>query len=210
MMDIKNALKTVPVIGILRGFSQDQVFKILEIYQECGYFLAEITWNTPNAASIVQSAKAEFKSLQIGAGTVCSLDDYQSAREAGASFIVTPILDEEVVKACVKDGIPVFPGAFSPTEIYRAWNLGATMVKVFPSGTLSHGYIKELSGPFPEIPLVPTGGINIENVELFLKAGAKGLGMGGGLFPGNLIKDERWGELKDHFQAFYHKVKPFF
>ena len=81
------------------------------------------------------------------------------------------------------------------------------MVKVFPSGTLSHGYIKELGGPFPQIPLVPTGGINIDNVAHFLRAGAKGLGMGGGLFPGNLIKDERWGELRDHFQSFNQKVK---
>ncbi len=210
MTDINQALKKMPVIGILRGYSRDQVFRVLEVYQECGFLLAEITWNTPNAASIIEAAKAEFKSLQIGAGTVCTTDDYAAAKAAGSAFIVTPILDEAVVRTCVKDHIPVFPGAFSPTEIYRAWNLEATMVKIFPSGTLSHGYIKELQGPFPQIPLVPTGGINIENVGHFLRAGAKGLGMGGGLFLSKLIETGDWAGLKDHFLAFYEKVKPFF
>lgn len=209
-MKIEEAVNKLPVIGILRGFSQEQVFRILEIYQECGFLLAEITWNTPNAAMIIGSAQERFPNLIIGAGTVVEIDDYYAAKDAGAEFIVTPILNDNVVNQSVKDGIPIFPGAFSPTEIHNAWTQGATMVKVFPSGTLSYGYIKELQGPFPQIPLVPTGGITIENVELFLRAGAKGLGVGGGLFKSSLILEENWSALGKHFDTFYQKVAPYF
>ncbi len=206
MKKVLDEIKRMPVIGILRGFTEEQTFRILEVYQECGYSLAEITWNTPNAGAIIRKANKEFESLVIGAGTICSIEDYLEAKKAGAAFIVTPILNEEVISSCVHEDIPVFPGSYSPTEIYRAWRLGATMVKVFPSGTLGSGYIRELQGPLPQIPLVPTGGINLDNVEAFLKAGAKGLGMGGGLFMNSLIQEGKWADLKDHFMAFREKV----
>jgi len=206
-MTVENALKEMPVIGILRGFNQDQVFRILEIYQECGFHLAEVTLNTDNALSIISSAVKTFDGLFIGAGTVCDIKDYIAAKGAGAQFIVTPILDEQVVATSVKDGIPIFPGSFSPSEIYKAWKLGATMVKVFPSGTLGHKYIKELQGPLPQIPLAPTGGVSIDNLDEFIKAGAKGLGMGGKLFLPDLINEGNWSGLKEHLLSFYQKVK---
>ncbi len=206
-MTVEKALKDMPVIGILRGFNQDQVFRILELYQECGFQMAEITLNTENALAIISSAVKKFDGLFIGAGTVCDIKDYSASKEAGAQFIVTPILDEQVVTTSVNDGIPIFPGTFSPSEVYKAWQLGATMVKVFPSGTLGHRYIKELQGPLPQIPLAPTGGVSIENLDEFLNAGAKGLGMGGKLFLPDLINEGNWSGLKEHFQAFYQKVK---
>lgn len=206
-MTVENALKEMPVIGILRGFSKDQVFRILELYQECGFHMAEVTLNTENALSIISTAVKTFDGLFIGAGTVCDIKDYQAAKDAGSQFIVTPILDEQVVTTSVKDGIPIFPGAFSPSEVYKAWKLGATMVKVFPGGSLGYQYIKELQGPLPQIPLAPTGGVSIDNLDQFMKAGAKGVGMGGKLFLPDLINEGNWSGLKDHFLAFNQKMK---
>src|SRR5690606_18081736 len=105
------------------------------------------------------------------------------ALDAGAQFVVTPITDEEVISACVERDIPIFPGAYTPTEIYKAWSLGASMVKVFPASKLGPDYIKEVLAPLQQIHLMPTGGVGLENMEAFYKAGAKGFGIGSQLIP---------------------------
>jgi 2-dehydro-3-deoxyphosphogluconate aldolase/(4S)-4-hydroxy-2-oxoglutarate aldolase len=148
----------------------------------------------------------EHYGLNIGAGTVCTKDDLDAALEAGAQFIVTPVLSKKVVKSCVKKGIPVFPGAYTPTEIFQAWSLGASMVKIYPATALGPGYIKDLKAPMNQLKLLPTGGVSLENMEAFLKAGANGLGIGGQLFDKKLIQDKNWDGLKAHFLQFVQKL----
>ena len=134
----------VPVIGIVRGLTFDEIMKILPVYISAGLTTIEITMNTASAKEIIRYAVDNYAGkLNIGAGTVCNEKDLKEAIQAGAQFIVTPILNSKVIKECVKTGIPIFPGAFTPTEIYQAWEQGASMVKVYPATSLGPDYIKD-------------------------------------------------------------------
>lgn len=196
-----------PLVGIIRNVSPEDVKRILPIYREAGLTTVEITMNTPGATDIIRYAlENEHYGLNIGAGTVCTKDDLDAALDAGAQFIVTPVLSKKVVKSCVKKGVPVFPGAYTPTEIFNAWSLGASMVKIYPATALGPGYIKDLKAPMNQLKLLPTGGVSLENMEAFLKAGANGLGIGGQLFDKKLIQDKNWDGLKAHFLQFAQKL----
>ncbi|MBE9462483.1 bifunctional 4-hydroxy-2-oxoglutarate aldolase/2-dehydro-3-deoxy-phosphogluconate aldolase [Dyadobacter subterraneus] len=199
--------KKAPIVGIIRGLSLDEVKQILPIFRESGLTTIEITMNTPGAEDIIRYAREyESEGLNIGAGTVCTKDDLDNALEAGAQFIVTPIISKKVIKSSVKKGIPVFPGGFSPTELYNAWSYGAAMVKIYPATSLGPEYIKDLKAPLDKMKVLPTGGINLENMDSFLKAGADGLGIGGQLFDKQLIKKQDWAGLKLHFLKFVNKL----
>lgn len=190
----------MPIVGIVRGYPLATIQQILPKYHQAGLGTIEITMNSPNATEIISWAHEQYGTqLNIGAGTVCNMEDLHAALKAGASFIVTPILDREVIQYCVSRDIPVFPGAFSPTEIYTAWELGAPMIKVFPSAQFGPGYLKAIHGPLPQIKLVPTGGIDLNNLATYLNAGAAGLGMGGGLFPKQAIAEGDWEAVGEHF-----------
>lgn len=192
-----------PLVGIIRGLCAKTVSQILPLYREAGLTTIEITMNTPGAEAIIRDArKHQPEGLNIGAGTVCTRDDLDKALAAGAQFIVTPIIDKKVIKACVKQGVPVFPGAFTPSEIYKAWTLGATMVKVYPATSLGPAYIKDLKAPLPQLRLLPTGGIGLNNMVAYLRAGADGLGVGSELFDKTLIQQKNWPGLQAHFQKF--------
>lgn len=213
-MNVKNqfswkSFKTMPVIGIMRNVAPGIVETIVPLYQKAGLSTLEITMNSDEAPQIIRSLSAQYPDLNIGAGTVLEMADLESAIEAGASFIVTPILNEEVVSYCVRNEIPVFPGALTPTEIYKAWKLGASAVKVFPATQLGASYIKELKGPLGHINLLPTGGVSIENIEGFFKAGAMGVGMGSSLFDKNLILKRDFESLYSGFEKLSFKVRSF-
>jgi len=196
-----------PIVGIVRNVSLADVIHILPIFREAGLTTIEITMNTPGAEEIIRFAiENKSEGLNIGAGTVCTKDDLELALDAGAQFIVTPIINKKVIKSCVKKGIPVFPGAFTPTEIYNAWSLGADMVKIYPATSLGPEYIKDLKAPMNQLKLLPTGGVGLDNMSDFLKAGANGLGIGGQLFDKKLIQDKNWEGLKAHFQQFVNKL----
>ncbi|OJV14319.1 MAG: 2-dehydro-3-deoxyphosphogluconate aldolase [Dyadobacter sp. 50-39] len=199
--------KKAPLVGIIRNVSPEDVKRILPIYREAGLTTVEITMNTPGATDMIRYAlENEHYGLNIGAGTVCTKDDLDAALDAGAQFIVTPVLSKKVVKSCVKKGVPVFPGAYTPTEIFNAWSLGASMVKIYPATALGPGYIKDLKAPMNQLKLLPTGGVSLENMEAFLKAGADGLGIGSQLFDKKLIQDKDWDGLKAHFLQFVQKL----
>lgn len=190
-----------PIVGIIRGLSFDDVRQILPVYREAGLTTIEITMNTPGAETMIQYAvENERNGLNIGAGTVCTEEDLDNALSAGAQFIVTPVLNKKVVKACVKRGVPIFPGAFTPTEIYNAWKLGAAMVKVYPATSLGPDYIKDVKAPLNQLKLLPTGGISLTNMATYFKAGADGVGIGSHLFDKTLIQQKNWQGLKNHFE----------
>ena len=155
---------TLPVIGIIRGLTLEETLGILPYYVKAGFTTVEITMNTPNAEQMIREIVNQYEGvLNIGAGTVCTDKELDLAIEAGAQFIVMPIINESVIKSCIKEKIPVFPGAYTATEIFQAWSLGAEMVKVFPASSLGPEYIKDLRGPLNQIKLVPVGGVNIDN-----------------------------------------------
>lgn len=188
-----------PIVGIIRGMPNEQIFWIAEVYAESGLNNLEITMNTKGAAQLISDLRIKFPSLNIGAGTVCSIADYEAAIGAGAQYIVAPIVEETVISKAVKDQIPIFPGAYSPTEIYKAWSLGASAVKVFPAAQLGPKYIKDVLGPLDQIKLLPTGGVTLENIGDFFAAGAFGVGMGSALFDKEMIKQKDVKKLNKHF-----------
>ncbi|MES3017691.1 MAG: bifunctional 4-hydroxy-2-oxoglutarate aldolase/2-dehydro-3-deoxy-phosphogluconate aldolase [Bacteroidota bacterium] len=198
-----DAFKSVPVVGIIRGLTFDEIKEILPVYISSGLTTIEITMNTNAAAEIIKYAAVNYTGqLNVGAGTVCDEKGLHEATSAGAQFIVTPILNEGVIRSCVEQKIPIFPGAYTPTEIYRAWESGASMVKVYPATSLGSGYIKDVKAPLNHIKLMPTGGINKGNIAEFMKAGADALGVGGQLFDKELIMNKNWYGLEDHFNEF--------
>lgn len=196
-----NLFAQAPVVGIIRGLSATQVTAILPLYVDSGLTTLEITMNTPGAGAMIRQAIERYPTqLNIGAGTVRTLADLDDAIAVGAQFIVTPTLNEAVILRCVERGIPIFPGAFTPTEIERAWTLGATMVKVYPAGVLGPDYIRDVKAPLDDVKLLPTGGIGLDNIAAYRKAGADGVGMGSQLFDKTLIRNQDWSGLRAHFQ----------
>jgi len=198
----------LPVVGIIRGMSMQEVMDILPLYVNAGFTTIEFTLNTADVVSIIQAAQLQYNGkLNIGAGTVCDMNDLDKALKAGAQFIVAPIVNEEVIRACVDLSIPVFPGAYTATEIYKAWSLGAEMVKVFPATSLGPAYIKDIKAPFNQIKLMPVGGIDLQNCLDFMKVGSDGLGVGSQLFNKKMIQEKNWAQLTEQFEAFANKVK---
>ncbi len=198
----------IPVIGIMRNIPSAKTEMLASHYLQAGFSTLEVTMNSEHATEVISTLAGKFgHRLNIGAGTVLTLRDLDKALAAGATFIVTPVLNEDVIQACVLGNVPVFPGAYTPTEIYKAWALGAAMVKVFPATRLGASYIKEVLAPLNQIKLVPTGGITIDNFIDFLKAGATGLGVGSQLLNPEHIKNDNWDSLDKLLSEFVEKYK---
>ena len=187
-MDI-NKFEKLPLIGILRGIDEETIEPLTQTIISSGLNTVEITMNTPLASQLIKAmVKQACGRLTIGAGTVLSQDDLKQATDAGASFIVSPTLIPKVVEECVKDKIPVFPGALTPQEIYQAWNMGATMVKVFPAKFFGPTYFKDIKGPFAGIKLLACGGVTLNNLDEFFNNGASAIAFGGSIFKKELLR----------------------
>ena len=198
-----------PIVGIIRGLGIEDVRELAKVHENSEFYTVEITMNTTGVTEIIAKIRQEFPKLNVGAGTVCNLQDLEKALSAGAQFIVTPIIDEAVIKSCVKQNIPIFPGAYTPTEIYKAWSLGASGVKVFPATQLGPRYIKDVLAPLNNIKLVPTGGISKENIKSFFEAGAVGAGLGSTLYNKELIDKKDYVGLQKHFISIRNEITDF-
>ena len=196
----------MPVIGILRNVPLTTIEAVIPSYLKAGFTTLEITMNSANACKILSSLTRTYSDVNIGAGTVCTMQELEMALANGASFIVSPILNEEVIHFCTTKSIPIFPGAYTPLEIYRAAQLGATAVKVFPASPLGPGYIKDVLAALTTLKLLPTGGVSKDNIEAFFKAGAIGVGMGNSLFNEKLIANKDFDCLYNHFKLIADKV----
>lgn len=201
--------QTAPVIGIMRGLSEDTIRKLAEAFFNAGFTTLEVTMNTKGAVDILKLLNQLYPGMNIGAGTVCTLKDLESAINAGAQFIVTPIFDAAVIQEAVQLQIPIFPGAYTPTEIYKAHSLGATAVKVFPANQLGPSYIKNVLAPLDDLQLIPTGGVSIENIDDYFKAGAIGVGMGSSLFKDQLTKVGDAEGSHNHLRKLKSKIKDY-
>ncbi|MBT2161346.1 bifunctional 4-hydroxy-2-oxoglutarate aldolase/2-dehydro-3-deoxy-phosphogluconate aldolase [Zobellia barbeyronii] len=198
-----------PIVGILRGLNTEEVLQLIPSYIKSGFYTIEITMNSPEVAQTIATLAKEYPELNVGAGTVCTMQDLTKALEAGSQFIVTPIIDEEVIKHCVANKIPIFPGAYTPSEIYKAWSLGASAVKVFPATQLGIQYIKDVLAPLNEIKLLPTGGVSVDNIKSFFEAGAVGAGMASSLFDKKMIREGNYADLEKHFAKMKNEIKDF-
>jgi|SRR5439155_906552 len=193
----------LPIVGILRGFTLEQMTEIVRAAIRGGLRNIEISMNTPGAARQLREAVTVAEGqLNIGAGTVTNLELLDQALNAGAAFVVTPTVEPKVIAECVNQKMPVFPGALSPTEVVRAWDLGAMMVKIFPAESVGPNYIRALKAPLPHIKLLPTGGVDLKTLPAFLKAGADGFGIGSPLFDRQRVESCDWTWVEAQCRAF--------
>jgi len=188
--------KKLPILGILRGIELSCVEPLIEAICSNGLKTIEITMNTDGAPELIRKAVGAAKGkLTIGAGTVLNVKDLKLALSAGATFIVSPVLVDDVMEYCLKNKIPVFPGALTPSEIYEAWDSGATMVKVFPAKCFGPEYFKEIKGPFNNIELLACAGVTPENMFQYLSSGATAVTFGASVFKKELLKNNDFGSI---------------
>jgi 2-dehydro-3-deoxyphosphogluconate aldolase/(4S)-4-hydroxy-2-oxoglutarate aldolase len=191
-MSILQEILEFKIVAILRGIHPDHAVEIASALQQGGVRLLEITLNSPDALAVIGKVAAALgDGLCIGAGTVLDAGQAKAAIDAGARFILSPTLDLETIQQTRQMGAVSIPGAFTPTEILTAWRNGADIVKVFPA-SVGVPYFRDLRGPLPFIPLMPTGGVNLDNIREFQSAGAVAFGIGSGL-----VKSER--QLSDEY-----------
>lgn len=185
-------VKTEKIVPLFRKQPAEVVLAVANHLNEAGFHTVEITMESYEAVESIRQIKRIYPEFSVGAGTVKTIDDAERALAAGADFVVTPMLNSELVKYVLNQGIPVIPGAFTPSEILKAYQLGAPMVKVFPAVTLGSGFIKNIKGPMSEIPLMATGGINLANAGEFLSAGVDAVGIGSSLIPDDAVRTKNW------------------
>lgn len=198
-MDLLKLLCEEKLIAIVRGVPEDRADAAAEALHAGGIRFIEVTMNTVGALDMIRRWQRLFEGkMFVGAGTVLDLDMARAAVGAGAEYLVTPNTDESVIRYGAANCAGVIPGAMTPTEIVQAWKFGATAIKVFPSGSLGANYIKELQGPLSHIPMIATGGVNLNNMAEYLKAGVKGIGLGSNLLHKEWIEAGEFDRLKDN------------
>ncbi|MCQ2103996.1 MAG: bifunctional 4-hydroxy-2-oxoglutarate aldolase/2-dehydro-3-deoxy-phosphogluconate aldolase [Fibrobacter sp.] len=210
-MDLLGFLKPMPVIGILRDIPRGAEEACIKTALSCGLRAIEVTMNTDGAVEILRNLKTlakPYDDLKVGAGTVRHISEYQKAVYAGAAFIVTPNSRKDVIKTADSENIPIIPGALTPTEVQKAYDLGATAVKIFPVNCVGGPeYIKALRGPYRDIPLLACGGVNAENAASYLKAGADLLAFGGSIFSPKLMAEGNWDEIGQRLKTLLDAVR---
>lgn len=200
-MDVTKFRK-LPIMGILRGIEPDMVEPLLETIISSGLETIEVTMNTPQAEKLIRRmVELTGRRLMIGAGTVLTMDDLRSSLDAGATFIVMPTLVRDCLQYCVKNNIPVFPGALSPQEIYDAWRQGTTMVKVFPAKVFGPSYFREIKGPFVDVELLACGGVNCENISSFFSCGASAVAFGASVFKKEWLAARDFSPIRNSIKA---------
>ncbi|MEP0760410.1 bifunctional 4-hydroxy-2-oxoglutarate aldolase/2-dehydro-3-deoxy-phosphogluconate aldolase [Trichocoleus sp. DQ-A2] len=173
-------------IAVIRAPQMELGRQMAHAVASGGMQLIEITWNSDNPAELIGDLRSQLPACTIGTGTVLNREQLKDAIAAGAQFVFTPHVDPILIQIAMDSGVPMVPGALSPTEIVTAWQAGASCVKVFPVQAVGGAsYIKSLQGPLGHIPLIPTGGVTVENAKAFLAAGAIAVGLSGSLFPQN-------------------------
>ena len=193
-------------LGIIRVQTSQDLVQIARALREGGLSCLEITMTSPGALRAIEEARGELPDVLMGAGTVLDAATARQAILAGAQFLVTPTVTLDVIEVAHRYGVPVIPGAMTPTEILTAWEAGADMVKVFPASILGPGYIKAIKGPLPQIPLAPTGGITADNAGAFIRAGAALVCAGGWLVDKKAVAEGCYGVLTENAKRLVEAV----
>ncbi|KEZ50533.1 bifunctional 4-hydroxy-2-oxoglutarate aldolase/2-dehydro-3-deoxy-phosphogluconate aldolase [Metabacillus indicus] len=167
------------VVAVIRGATPESILSIGSALKAGGVTALEITMETPKASSVIESAASHFGSdVLVGAGTVLDPETARAAIMSGAKFIFSPTVKKETIAMAKRYGVISVPGAFTPTEILTAFEYGADLIKVFPADSVGPGYLKNIAGPLPHIPLMPTGGVDLHNTGDYIRAGAIAVGVG--------------------------------
>jgi 2-dehydro-3-deoxyphosphogluconate aldolase/(4S)-4-hydroxy-2-oxoglutarate aldolase len=208
-LDQLNRVLDRRIVAVIRAASGERLVDVARALIAGGVDVLEITFTVPRAIDVLKRvADAVGGEALVGAGTVLDSETARAAMLAGAEFVVSPNLNVDVIRLCRRYDKLVMPGAFTPTEVLAAWEAGADIVKVFPCDSVGPGYLKALHGPFPQIRLMPTGGVDIDNAAAFLKAGACALGVGSSLVSKTAVDSGDMAAITAMAKRFVTAIQP--
>ncbi|MGB3207001.1 MAG: bifunctional 4-hydroxy-2-oxoglutarate aldolase/2-dehydro-3-deoxy-phosphogluconate aldolase [Crinalium sp.] len=197
-------------IAVIRANQPEIAYQMALSVAAGGMQLIEITWNTKKSVEVIRQLRSELPELLIGTGTLLNMAQLQSAIACGAQFLFTPHVDIAMIKTAVDAKVPIIPGALTPTEIVTAWNAGASCVKVFPVQAVGGAnYIQSLQAPLGKIPLIPTGGVTLDNAKAFIDAGAIAVGVASDLFPQQLVVNQDWDAIAQRARTLIEMVNDY-
>ncbi len=207
--EVLQRIRDIGVIPVVRASSEKEAILAVDAIKAAGLPILEITMTVPGAVQVIEALSSRYSNDAIvGAGTVLDPEKARACIGAGARFIVSPALNLETIACCRELDVAVMPGALTPTEIVLAWNAGGDLVKVFPAGAMGGAsYIKSLKAPFPQIELVPTGGVTLANVARFIEAGAFAVGVGTDLVDMKAIRSGQPEKITQAARAFIEVVR---
>jgi 2-dehydro-3-deoxyphosphogluconate aldolase / (4S)-4-hydroxy-2-oxoglutarate aldolase len=196
------------VVAIVRLDDLSRAVPLTEALLRGGVTSVEFTFTNPLATRVIESVRdAVGEAIAVGAGTVLDSETARIAILAGAQFVVTPTLKTSVIELCRRYAVPTVIGAFTPTEMLTAWEAGATYVKVFPASVGGPGYLKDVRGPLPQLKLIPTGGVSVDNAGDFIRAGAVAIAVGSNLVDAKSVANEDWIVLEERARALIAAVQ---
>jgi 2-dehydro-3-deoxyphosphogluconate aldolase/(4S)-4-hydroxy-2-oxoglutarate aldolase len=205
---VMGRVRELGLVPVIRAQSPDEASRAIEAIRAGGIDVIEITMTVPGAIPLITEVARRFPESIVGAGTVLDAETARACILAGARFVVSPALDLGTIECCRRYGIAVLPGALTPTEVLKAWQAGADIVKVFPAGALGGpSYIKALKAPFPQIDLIPTGGVSIDTAPAFIQAGAAALGVGADLVDLKALREGKADLLTERARRYVEVVK---
>jgi 2-dehydro-3-deoxyphosphogluconate aldolase / (4S)-4-hydroxy-2-oxoglutarate aldolase len=205
---VRQRISEIGVVPVVRVSTPKQALGAAEAISAGGIPIVEITMTVPGAVDVIAQLVRAGGDLLIGAGTVLDAQAARQCLDAGARFIVSPGFDRETVELVRREGMLMMAAGLTPTEVMAAWKAGSAFVKVFPCGSVGGPkYLRALRGPLPEIPLVPTGGVNFENAADFIRAGAAALGVGGELVPPEAVRVGDYAQITQNAREFLARVQ---
>ena len=206
--EIVNTLLEARITAIVRGIAPEKLRRTADALCEGGVRTIEVTFDTPGAADMIRLLKKEYADkMLVGAGTVLDTETCRTAILAGADFVLAPTLNTEVIKMCNRYGRAAVPGVMTPTEILTALEAGADIVKVFPAGALGPGYVKDVMGPLKQATIMVVGGVSLENIADFFRAGAACAGIASNLVSKSLVDADDYEAIAERAAAFVQAAK---
>lgn len=209
MESVLQTLRQEKIISAIRSQTGEHISNIVESLYNGGVKVIEVTMNTPNALQKIEKIKVDYPDILVGAGTVLDEETTRAAISVGASFLLSPTLNEDSIKMANRYNVPFIPGVLTPTEVLQAYEYGAKVVKIFPINSLGPKYIKDLKAPLPHVEVIPMGGITKENAPDFLKVGSFALGIGSTLVNDKLIQDLNFTEIERRAKQLVNVVRTY-
>jgi len=202
------AIENAGVVAVIRLKEPGKLRAVVDAIAEGGVRALEVTMTVPGAIDLIRGLAPTLPpGFILGAGTVLDADTAGRVIDAGAQFVVSPVFRAHVIATCHKRGVPMMPGCFTPTEILEAWDAGADIVKVFPATALGPTFFKDVRGPLPQVKLMPTGGVSLDNAGDWIRAGAVAVGVGTALLDAKTIAAGDYGVLRANAEKIVRNVR---
>jgi 2-dehydro-3-deoxyphosphogluconate aldolase / (4S)-4-hydroxy-2-oxoglutarate aldolase len=207
-VDVLREIESSGVVAVIRMKEADKLRGVIDALLEGGVRALELTMTVPGAVGLIEELARDLPGeFQLGAGTVLDPETARQVILAGAKYIVAPVLNLDVIKLCHRYDVAIMPGCFTPTEILTAWEAGADVIKVFPATALGPGYIKDVRAPLPQVRLMPTGGVTMENAGEWIKAGAVAIGVGSALVDLKAVAAGNFAQIAANARSLINSVR---